>query len=224
MDGVTWWMVDTLVALVLQQHEWVVCRIFQKSSGSKKSFLYSENNMLHPNNYQLHDSHSPNPTLSDEGECDTCTPTESCYNCAQQQARYGISSTTPRGMMQIMSNHELASTVYMQRNAHDEPEMPSMRMPKMEPASSYGEDEAQSGQRGGTMDHYTWPNIPDIMEAPITPRLQSLTAAGTDQSSCITHSFEEEHAGMFGRLRGYNNSLPEMAGPIDNIQECMWAY
>lgn len=124
--------------------------------------------------------------------------------------------------MQTMSNHELASTVYMHRSAHNEPEMASMRMPKMEPTSSYGEDEAQSGQRGGTMDHYTWPNIPDIMEAPITPRLQSLTA-GTDQSSCITQSFEEEQAGMFGRLRGYNG-LPEMAGPIDSIQECMWAY
>lgn len=124
--------------------------------------------------------------------------------------------------MQIMGNHGLSSTAYMQRSVHHEPEMPSMRMPKMEPATSYSEDEAQSGQRGGMMDHHAWPNIPDIMEAPITPRLQSLTA-GTDQSSCITQSFEEEQAGMFGRLRGYN-SLPEMTGPIDSIQECMWAY
>jgi hypothetical protein len=81
---------------VCQQDEWVVCRIFQKISGSKKtSFLYSDS--VRPYlSYEFHgdshsslpSGHSPNQTISDDGECDTCagtgTGTGSCYNCHDQ--------------------------------------------------------------------------------------------------------------------------------------------
>lgn len=68
----------------MQNDEWVVCRVFQKISGIKKLFMYADMP------YQLTDSHStlpghrdssPNPTVTDDGDCDTCTGNESCYNC-----------------------------------------------------------------------------------------------------------------------------------------------
>lgn len=64
--------------------EWVVCRVFQKIAGNRKLFMYADLP------YQLTDSHSalpchhdssPNPTVTDDGDCDTCTGNESCYNC-----------------------------------------------------------------------------------------------------------------------------------------------
>jgi len=81
------------------QDEWVVCRIFQKSSGGKRSFLFSDARLRQAmGSYQLEDAfrsslppaaammdNSPNPTVTtDEGtDCETCAGTEqmSCYNC-----------------------------------------------------------------------------------------------------------------------------------------------
>lgn len=68
----------------MQNDEWVVCRVFQKIAGNKKLFMYADMP------YALGDSHSalpghrdssPNPTVTDDGDCDTCTGNESCYNC-----------------------------------------------------------------------------------------------------------------------------------------------
>jgi hypothetical protein len=77
-------LVNVFLLLGCVQDEWVVCRIFQKTAGGKKSFLYSDNaarmHLLPP----LLD-HSPNPTITDEGnctDCETCAGTDqSCFNC-----------------------------------------------------------------------------------------------------------------------------------------------
>lgn len=68
----------------LQNDEWVVCRVFQKFAGNKKLFLYADM----PGSYQLTDAHSnlpghhrdssPNPTVTDDGDCEG---NELCYNC-----------------------------------------------------------------------------------------------------------------------------------------------
>lgn len=71
---------------VLQNDEWVVCRVFQKIAGNKKLFMYADMP------YAMTDSHStlpghggrdssPNPTVTDDCDCDTGTGNESCYNC-----------------------------------------------------------------------------------------------------------------------------------------------
>lgn len=81
----------------VNKDEWVVCRIFQKSSGAKRSFLFSDSRMRQAIVYQLEDvrsslppdmdSNSPNPTVTDGGtctDCETCAGTEqmsACYNC-----------------------------------------------------------------------------------------------------------------------------------------------
>ncbi|KAG0578096.1 hypothetical protein KC19_5G204600 [Ceratodon purpureus] len=79
--------------------EWVVCRVFQKMAGNKKLFMYADMP------YQLTDSHSslpghrdssPNPTVTDDGDCDTCTGNESCYNC-QDSFRDGASMMASQG-------------------------------------------------------------------------------------------------------------------------------
>jgi hypothetical protein len=81
------------------QDEWVVCRIFQKNSGGKRSFLFSDSRMRQAMGYQLEDArsslppmmdNSPNPTVTDEGtctDCETCAGMEqmSCYNCVSQE-------------------------------------------------------------------------------------------------------------------------------------------
>ena len=89
------------------QDEWVVCRIFEKSSGGKKSFLFSDSHIRRAmgnncNNYPYSSEdgngrggsppslmdHSPNPTVTDEDngtDCETCAGTDhniSCYNCS----------------------------------------------------------------------------------------------------------------------------------------------
>ncbi|KAG0630979.1 hypothetical protein M758_1G218100 [Ceratodon purpureus] len=80
----------------VNKDEWVVCRIFQKSSGGKRSFLFSDSRISQAMGYPLEDAslppmmdNSPNPTVTDEGtctDCETCAGTEqmSCYNCVSQ--------------------------------------------------------------------------------------------------------------------------------------------
>lgn len=78
--------------------EWVVCRIFEKSSGGKRGFSMSESHMRQGMAYQLEDARSslpplmdnesPNPTVIDERtatNCETFVETEqmSCYNRVQ---------------------------------------------------------------------------------------------------------------------------------------------
>lgn len=82
------------------QDEWVVCRIFQKNSGGKRSFLFSNSHMQQREAVGYHQHHlddarsslppmvenSPNPTVTDDEactDCDTCAGTDqmSCYNC-----------------------------------------------------------------------------------------------------------------------------------------------
>lgn len=82
----------------VNKDEWVVCRIFQKNSGGKGSFLFSDSCMRsHAVMYQIEDTrsslppvmnnNSPNPTVTDGGtctDCETCAGTEqmpACYNC-----------------------------------------------------------------------------------------------------------------------------------------------
>ncbi|KAG0581594.1 hypothetical protein KC19_4G263800 [Ceratodon purpureus] len=76
--------------------EWVVCRIFQKSGGGKRSFLFSDSRVRQGvMGYQLEDArppmadNSPNLTVTDDGtctDCETCAGTDqmSCYTCAHE--------------------------------------------------------------------------------------------------------------------------------------------
>ncbi|CAK9861108.1 unnamed protein product [Sphagnum jensenii] len=93
---------------IINKDEWVICRIFQKCPGGKKSFLYSvdsqflyANSSYHQLDYDTRSSlfppaavpldHSPNPTVTtDDGnfaDCETCAATDEngiscCYpNC-----------------------------------------------------------------------------------------------------------------------------------------------
>lgn len=67
----------------LQHDEWVVCRVFQKIAGNKKpGFMCGDMPYQLTDSYSvLHRESSPNPTVTNSGECDACTGTDSCYNC-----------------------------------------------------------------------------------------------------------------------------------------------
>lgn len=69
--------------------EWVVCRVFQKIAGNKKPFMYDVPYPLRdsPSALTGHRDSSPNPTVTDDGDCDTCTGNESCYNCRGDSLR-----------------------------------------------------------------------------------------------------------------------------------------
>ena len=89
------------------QDEWVVCRVFQKSGGGKRSFLFSDSRVRQVMGYQVDDArsslppmadNSPNPTVTDDGtgtDCETCAGTDqmSCYTCAHDFNHY--SQTDP---------------------------------------------------------------------------------------------------------------------------------
>lgn len=272
----------------MQHDEWVVCRVFQKMAGNKKLFMYADMP------YQLADSHSalpghrdssPNPTVTDDGDCETCKGNESCYNCqdsfrerASVMASHGdvtwvqvdskldvgsvpasiVMATTAMDMSNLIKNSYYPNnTVTINSNGtmvhryaanlpptnivahpltpvksfdHRHGARGGMRPTKLEPLyACESEDEAQSSQRQNL--DYAWPgnnvlyqeNFP--CESPLTP-LQTVTGESA-QSSCLTDGefcTDDQHTRMFSRAMRNFSGLPEMTGPIDNLQELGWAY
>lgn len=118
----------------INKDEWVVCRIFQKSSGGKRSFLFTDTRLRQAigTTYELQDAirslPSPNlTTVTDEGTCTDCEG-GTCYN------NCSVPDMTWESLLQQQQASMLAKVGY--------PGVLSFR-PKMEPALLC-EDEAQS--------------------------------------------------------------------------------
>lgn len=82
---------------MMQNNEWVVCRVFQKTGGSKTLGLSSTDKASYQPAAHLHyalpgnhrDS-SPNPTVTDSDDGDTCTAAESCHNSQDSYLDAGV--------------------------------------------------------------------------------------------------------------------------------------
>jgi hypothetical protein len=217
----------------MQQEEWVVCRVFQKMAGNKKRFLYADHM-----SYQATDQghNSPNPAVTDSGDCDTCTARESCWNC---QDRFGEGHTdhtaaldatsvppqwrsVPMAIPQNRDNHQsnpMTATIVMKSSPPPQSMVPHPLSPhdrrnvraKVEPfytTSCDGEDEAQSSQRLNTLVDYPWPG--EVLYDHDFPVDSPLNQGESGQA--------------YNRVSRSFPGLLEMAGSMDGMQECMWAY
>lgn len=187
------------------QDEWVVCRIFQKSSGGKRSFLFSHVQQLHGGYMEDARSslppmveNSPNPTVTDDGactDCETCAGTDqmSCYNCVP-----GDKDPSHNVLSWLSQPMELPMVPAIPYNLS----APSLHRPKTEPE---GEDEAQSLPKG-----FDYGSLYNVEEDP---------TSGTDpQSSCLTGSLCSGSESFTFKYR-----LQDLPAPVDS-HEILWAY
>jgi hypothetical protein len=221
----------------LQHDEWVVCRVFQKMAGNKKLFMYADMP------YQVTDSHSalpgpqhrdssPNPTVTDDGDCDTCTGNnESCYNCRDGVAMASPGAWVQAADMSTLNPYYPSTVALMAQQPQPQPQrgyLPvtpvkaydrhrATRATKVEPFYQSGEDEAQSSLG------YAWPGDSVLYQESAFPCDSPLPPGESAQSSCLTDPDDHQARLLSRALRGFSQ-LPEMAGPIDNLQELGWAY
>lgn len=227
--------------------EWVVCRIFQKSSGGKRSFLFSHSHMQHGYPQKVMEDtrsslppmvdNSPNPTVTDDGactDCDTCAGTDqiSCYNCVpdldqlhHKDPAHGVLTWISQPMDNTILNTMFSKSYPLGFNhqaglMQQSKALASLR-PKTEPS---GEDEAQSIPKG--FDYSTWPagegaagSLYNEDEEDPTSPLQSST-----NLSCLTgsHCSGSENMNFMFKYR-----LQDVPAPVDSglgSQEILWAY
>lgn len=206
-------------------------------AGNKKAFLYADHM-----SYQLTNQggNSLKPTVTDSGDCDTCTAADSCHNCqdsfgevrTNHVAALDATSVLPQWrslpmatshmvIHQDHSDHQsnpMTATIVMkssppQQSMVSHPLNPHDRCyirAKVEPfytTSCEGEDEAQSIQRLNNLD-YPWPGD-----------------AFYDHHFPVESPLNQGESGQaYNRVLRSFSGLSEMAGPIDGLQECMWAY
>lgn len=224
--------------------EWVVCRVFYKNGGGRHKYVLHSGLDSLPNNSDSaipgHLESSPNPSVNEDGDCDTRVKGAEREVTWMGGPKLGVSITPTRLKSIAASSPDTNISLYNQNpNFLDFGISPHGAMSNMTSLKSFnrngnrmrlkdepyyaceGEDGAQTNQGLGL--DYSWCGgviYQDMsLEGPIAPFL-SLTA----EIDCITESFsEEQQARPPSRIRSLSG-VPEIHGPMDTLQEIMWAY
>lgn len=222
----------------------MVCRVFYKNGGGRHKYVLHSGLDSLPNNSDSaipgHLESSPNPSVNEDGDCDTRVKGAEREVTWMGGPKLGVSITPTRLKSIAASSPDTNISLYNQNpNFLDFGISPHGAMSNMTSLKSFnrngnrmrlkdepyyaceGEDGAQTNQGLGL--DYSWCGgviYQDMsLEGPIAPFL-SLTA----EIDCITESFsEEQQARPPSRIRSLSG-VPEIHGPMDTLQEIMWAY
>lgn len=194
-----------------KQDEWVICRVFQKFIGNKKSGVTHGDSP-----YQLIDSHSalqrdssPNPAVTDSGECDACTGTDSCYNCQDSYpqdvslALGDVATALPVQWVHTMPNSKVPGSISMVPSAMDTDNLMK--------ETYYNQNAINSGM----LNHASIPQ--SIFAHPSTPmrcfdNLLGNNRIRAKQEASYTSNEGEDEAQSSGKL-----NLDCIAWPSDNV-------